>query len=383
MRVVDYKTGGAPREAFEARALFQLKFYALVLWRTRGVVPRVLRLLYLKDAEVCDYSPDAEELARFERTLVALWRAIDRATAGARTSGPSRAGSAAGAATRRCARRSAAPRRRSPSPPAPRPADALAAAGVVEPPAPRGVTRRGAVRRGVTGLLTSGRSAVRPRGARPRRAHRIASRHGRTLAPVGRGRPLARRRRCWPSAPLLVELVIAGAVRPDENWVAVAGFSVLGAAGIALRRVASWWAVGLTLASLASVIVVGRSPFTSVLAFVVLTYTVAARSTFRVALAAAVALWVPVLAIGMVAGRFATEPGPSPALLVLNNALLAAVAFFVGRIGAQPAGLRPARWRNGPARRRPTRRRWPPRRSPTSAGASPASCTTSSPTTSA
>ncbi|HEX6969718.1 MAG TPA: PD-(D/E)XK nuclease family protein [Micromonosporaceae bacterium] len=81
LRVVDYKTGGAPREAFEARALFQLKFYALVLWRTRGVVPRVLRLLYLKDAEVCDYTPDADELLRFERTLLALWRAIEQATA--------------------------------------------------------------------------------------------------------------------------------------------------------------------------------------------------------------------------------------------------------------------------------------------------------------
>ncbi|MEV0002749.1 PD-(D/E)XK nuclease family protein [Micromonospora sp. NPDC050980] len=81
LRVVDYKTGGAPREAFEARALFQLKFYALVLWRTRGVVPRVLRLLYLKDAEICDYAPDAEELVRFERTVVALWRAIEQATA--------------------------------------------------------------------------------------------------------------------------------------------------------------------------------------------------------------------------------------------------------------------------------------------------------------
>ena len=79
LRVVDYKTGGAPREAFEGRALFQLKFYALVLWRTRGVVPRVLRLLYLKDAEVCDYSPDAEELERFERTLLALSQAIERA----------------------------------------------------------------------------------------------------------------------------------------------------------------------------------------------------------------------------------------------------------------------------------------------------------------
>lgn len=81
IRVVDYKSGGAPREAFEARALFQLKFYALVLWRTRGVVPRVLRLLYLKDAEICDYTPDVEELVRFERTLVALWAAIQKATA--------------------------------------------------------------------------------------------------------------------------------------------------------------------------------------------------------------------------------------------------------------------------------------------------------------
>ncbi|HWB36751.1 MAG TPA: PD-(D/E)XK nuclease family protein [Rugosimonospora sp.] len=81
IRVVDYKTGGAPREAFEARALFQLKFYALVLWRTRGVVPRMLRLIYLKDAETCDYAPDTGELERFERTLVALWAAIEQATA--------------------------------------------------------------------------------------------------------------------------------------------------------------------------------------------------------------------------------------------------------------------------------------------------------------
>jgi putative RecB family exonuclease len=79
IRVVDYKTGGAPREAFEARALFQLKFYALVLWRTRGVVPSVLRLIYLKDREICDFTPDVDELARFERTLIAIWAAINRA----------------------------------------------------------------------------------------------------------------------------------------------------------------------------------------------------------------------------------------------------------------------------------------------------------------
>jgi putative RecB family exonuclease len=81
LRVVDYKSGGAPREAFEARALFQLKFYALVLWRTTGTVPAVLRLLYLRDTEICDYHPEAEELRRFEGTLFALWRAIEAATA--------------------------------------------------------------------------------------------------------------------------------------------------------------------------------------------------------------------------------------------------------------------------------------------------------------
>jgi putative RecB family exonuclease len=80
IRIVDYKTGASPREAFEAKALFQMKFYALVLWRTRGVVPRQLRLMYLADADTLTYSPDADELDRFERTLHALWAAIRRAT---------------------------------------------------------------------------------------------------------------------------------------------------------------------------------------------------------------------------------------------------------------------------------------------------------------
>ena len=80
IRVVDYKTGATPREAFEAKALFQMKFYALVLWRTRGVVPRQLRLMYLADTDTLSYAPDAEELTRFERTLKAIWAAIERAT---------------------------------------------------------------------------------------------------------------------------------------------------------------------------------------------------------------------------------------------------------------------------------------------------------------
>lgn len=79
IRVVDYKSGAAPRELFEAKALFQMKFYALVLLRIRGVVPRQLRLLYLADRQALSYTPDEAELVRFERTLVAIWSAIRRA----------------------------------------------------------------------------------------------------------------------------------------------------------------------------------------------------------------------------------------------------------------------------------------------------------------
>jgi putative RecB family exonuclease len=79
IRVVDYKSGAAPRELFEAKALFQMKFYALVLLRIRGVVPRQLRLLYLADQQALSYTPDEAELVRFERTLVAIWSAIRRA----------------------------------------------------------------------------------------------------------------------------------------------------------------------------------------------------------------------------------------------------------------------------------------------------------------
>jgi putative RecB family exonuclease len=81
LRVVDYKTGRIPGEAFERRALFQLKFYALVLWRARGVVPRELRLIYLGDRDMLRYAPTEDELTGFERTVRALWAAIERATA--------------------------------------------------------------------------------------------------------------------------------------------------------------------------------------------------------------------------------------------------------------------------------------------------------------
>lgn len=82
LRVVDYKTGRAPSAnggrsaAAESRALFQMKFYAVALLRSRGVLPARLRLVYLADGTLLDYSPDHAELLRFEKTLIAIWQAI-------------------------------------------------------------------------------------------------------------------------------------------------------------------------------------------------------------------------------------------------------------------------------------------------------------------
>ncbi len=81
LRVVDYKTGKAPRPEYAGEALFQMKFYALVLWRLRGVVPRRLQLVYLGSGDVVTYDPGEDELRTVERKLLALWEAIERATA--------------------------------------------------------------------------------------------------------------------------------------------------------------------------------------------------------------------------------------------------------------------------------------------------------------
>jgi len=76
IRLVDYKTARSPAPGFEARALFQMRFYALVIWRSRGVLPTVLRLIYLGDGTTVSYAPDEADLRATERQLEALWRAI-------------------------------------------------------------------------------------------------------------------------------------------------------------------------------------------------------------------------------------------------------------------------------------------------------------------
>ncbi|MGW6740367.1 RecB family exonuclease [Streptomyces sp. NPDC055025] len=80
VRIVDYKTGKAPRPEYAEGALFQMTFYALVIWRLKRVMPRRLQLVYLGSGEVVTYDPVEADLKRVERKLLALWDAIREAT---------------------------------------------------------------------------------------------------------------------------------------------------------------------------------------------------------------------------------------------------------------------------------------------------------------
>jgi putative RecB family exonuclease len=80
VRIVDYKTGKAPRPEYAQGALFQMNFYALVVWRLKGIIPRRLQLVYLGSGDVVTHDPVKAELEAVERKLLALWDAIRQAT---------------------------------------------------------------------------------------------------------------------------------------------------------------------------------------------------------------------------------------------------------------------------------------------------------------
>jgi len=67
VRVVDYKSGRSPGVGFEQKALFQMRFYALMLWRIDGNIPTRLQLIYLGDSQVLKYDPTEAELIALRR----------------------------------------------------------------------------------------------------------------------------------------------------------------------------------------------------------------------------------------------------------------------------------------------------------------------------
>nr|WP_185732033.1 PD-(D/E)XK nuclease family protein [Actinomyces bowdenii] len=77
MRVVDYKTGRSPHPRYMQDALFQMRFYALVLWRLRGRAPARLQLIYLKDGRTLTHDPRTPELESAETRISRIWDEIE------------------------------------------------------------------------------------------------------------------------------------------------------------------------------------------------------------------------------------------------------------------------------------------------------------------
>lgn len=69
IRIVDYKTGKAPGIGFEEKSFFQMKFYALILWRNLGRVPKRLQMIFLGDGRVLTQDPTEEELMKTQSKI--------------------------------------------------------------------------------------------------------------------------------------------------------------------------------------------------------------------------------------------------------------------------------------------------------------------------
>jgi putative RecB family exonuclease len=69
VRIVDYKTGKAPKPGWEEKALFQLRVYALLYFKTNNVIPRLLQLIYLGDGKLVKSVPTLADLESTEKTL--------------------------------------------------------------------------------------------------------------------------------------------------------------------------------------------------------------------------------------------------------------------------------------------------------------------------
>lgn len=79
VRVVDYKTGRSPRPGFESSALFQMRFYAFLLWHAHGTLPRLLQLIYLGDGQVVRHEPTTAGLVTLEARVRHVWDGVQEA----------------------------------------------------------------------------------------------------------------------------------------------------------------------------------------------------------------------------------------------------------------------------------------------------------------
>ena len=69
VRIVDYKTGKSPKPGWEEKALFQLRVYALLYWKSTGVLPKLLQLIYLGDGRIVKSNPTLKDIESAEKVL--------------------------------------------------------------------------------------------------------------------------------------------------------------------------------------------------------------------------------------------------------------------------------------------------------------------------
>lgn len=79
VRISDYKTGKAPGERWMDKYWFQMKFYALLLQKSEGVLARELRLIFLGNTQLARKAPSETEMQEFEIEVTALAGKIRRA----------------------------------------------------------------------------------------------------------------------------------------------------------------------------------------------------------------------------------------------------------------------------------------------------------------
>ncbi|MFC7550064.1 sensor histidine kinase [Plantactinospora sp. GCM10030261] len=107
--------------------------------------------------------------------------------------------------------------------------------------------------------------------------------------------------------------------------------SVVCAVPVILRRMATRLAVAAALATLTVPALLRQAPASQSLAFIVLTFTIAAGRPMRRAVVGTALLWLPVMALNLLSPISSEALGDNRGYVLLNNLLIALVSFFVGR----------------------------------------------------
>ena len=76
VRLVDYKTGKAPKPQYSGDADFQMRFYALVHYLLTGETVHTLQLMYLGSGHVKELQPTMHDIQRTFFQVADVWNDI-------------------------------------------------------------------------------------------------------------------------------------------------------------------------------------------------------------------------------------------------------------------------------------------------------------------